>query len=48
MGDATDNIVLEQLRHIRGIVDGMREDRLDRITSRVERIETRLDLAPAG
>jgi DNA-binding FrmR family transcriptional regulator len=63
----TDNVVLEHLRHIRGAVDGLRDDmrevksclgilesqhanlsnRLDRVDSRIERIERRLDLAEA-
>ena len=63
----TDNVVLEHLRHIRAVVDGLRDDmrevkgwlgilesqyaslsnRLDRMDSRVERIEQRLSLADA-
>jgi len=59
--------VLEHLRHIRAVVDGLRDDmrevkgrlgilesqyaslsnRLDRMDSRVERIEQRLSLADA-
>ncbi len=77
----SDNLVLEYLRHIRGAVDGLREDmrevkqrltavelglapvrreiavlaetdahlsaRIDRLTDRIARVETRLDIVGA-
>lgn len=67
MTDETTNLVLDDLRHIRGAVDNLREDMrevkerlgtleanyapvsrcVDRIEARLERNESRLDLAEA-
>jgi chromosome segregation ATPase len=38
MADGTDKLVLEHLRHIRGAVDGIREDMRD-LKTRVGRLE---------